>query len=100
MADISDQTPSTSTEDIATPFRFLDLPAGMRNRIYDHAAQLAFEVPVAIACSSPERSAVQSTRRTKPWAAVDNESRELPRNRLALLFVNRQVNKEAAGIFR
>lgn len=85
------------------PFRFLDLPAEMRNRIYDRVADLIAETPILIA---NRKEAEKET--PKPGLAGCPDSHEQilcdlakltnRRNVFALLLVCRQITHEARTI--
>ena len=84
---------------VKQPTQFLDLPAEIRNQIYEYVAASVFEVPILIANSpTSELVPMWSGRKFIREASEEHNLRRGPahRHRLALLYTCRQIYQEAS----
>ncbi|KAK4495626.1 hypothetical protein PRZ48_012894 [Zasmidium cellare] len=86
------------------PFRFLDLPPELRNKIYAYATDAAFADSIQVAYKSPRASRFDLERKTPQELILnllqlsDQAWNRHPTRRLALLATNRQIHNEVARL--
>lgn len=82
----------------STGFRFLDLSAQLRNKIYVYASEAAFKTPIRMNKFVPQVMKPEPPGVKRPRARRRRTKRP-PAHRLAMLFTNCQIYLEASQIY-